>query len=100
MSKRKSFNLDEYLEEATINIRADRAMASSLLIDVIADMKSSVTDRRELGPTAAKYIENLQRSNEQMVKLAALLQKQRDEHFGLTVDDKEQLYDMLKEPEE
>ena len=32
---------------------------------------------REFGLIAAKYLETLQRSNEQLVKLAALLQKQQ-----------------------
>jgi hypothetical protein len=50
-----------------------------------------------LGPIAAKYVENLQRSNEQLVKLAALLQRQRSHDVGLTDDDKEELYDLLNE---
>ena len=60
-------------------------------------MKLSDASRKELGPIAAKYVENLQRSNEQMVKLAALLQKQKLQQFGLTDTDKEQLFDLLNE---
>jgi hypothetical protein len=97
MGKRRNLNLDEYLEETTINIREDRAMAKTLLIDVMADMKGSSSERREMGPIAAKFVENLQRSNEQMVKLAALIQKQRYSQIGLSADDKEQLYDILNE---
>ncbi len=36
-------------------------------------------------------------SNEQMVKLGALLQKQKSQQFGLSSDDKEQLFDLLNE---
>jgi len=72
-------------------------MAKSLLMDALADMKQSDSARRELGSIAAKYVENLQRSNEQMVKLAALVQRQTISHGGLTLDDKEQLYDLLNE---
>ena len=97
MAKRSDLNLEQYVEETTKNIREDRAMAKTLLIDVMADMAGSSTDRREMGPLAAKFVENLQRSNEQMVKLAAILQRQKTSHIGLTEDDKEELFDLLRE---
>jgi len=97
MGKRRNLSLDDYIEETTTNIREDRALAKSLLMDAIADMKLSDSARREMGSIAAKYVENLQRSNEQMVKIAALLQKQSSREFGLTADDKEQLFDLLNE---
>jgi hypothetical protein len=97
MAKRRDLSLEEYLEETTKNIREDRAMAKSLLIDVMTDMAASATDRREMGPIAAKFVENLQRSNEQMVKLASILQRQKVTNVGLTEDDKEQLFDLLNE---
>ena len=97
MAKRRDLSLDEYLEETTKNIREDRAMAKTLLMDVMADMAASATDRREMGPIAAKFVENLQRSYEQMVKLASILQRQKTSSVGLTSDDKEQLFDLLNE---
>ena len=97
MAKRRNLSLDEYVEETTKNIREDRAMAKTLLIDVMADMAGSSTDRREMGPIAAKFVENLQRSNEQMVKLASILQRQKTQQHGLSEDDKEQLFDLLNE---
>jgi hypothetical protein len=97
MAKRRDLSLEEYLEETTKNIREDRAMAKSLLIDVMTDMAASATDRREMGPIAAKFVENLQRSNEQMVKLASILQRQKVTNVGLSEDDKEQLFDLLNE---
>jgi len=95
MGKRR--NLDQYIEEATRNIREDRALAKTLLIDAMKDMKLSDSSRRELGSIAAKYVENLQRSNEQMVKLGALLQRQQGVASGLSEEDKQDLYDMLNE---
>ena len=95
MGKRR--NLEEYIDEATRNIKEDRALAKSLLLDAMTDMKASDVARRELGSIAAKYVENLQRSNEQMVKLSALLQKQQGSVAGLSEEDKEDLYDMLNE---
>jgi hypothetical protein len=93
MGKRR--NLEEYIQEATRNVREDRALAKSLLVDTMNDMKMSDNARKEMGPIAAKYIENLQRSNEQMVKLSVLLQKQQNGSVGLSEEDKEDLYDML-----
>jgi len=95
MGKRRNLNLDDYIDEATTNIREDRAMAKSLLMDAIRDMKLSDSARKELGPIAAKYVENLQRSNEQLVRVSGLLQKQKAQHVGLTDDDREQLFDLL-----
>ena len=98
MGKRR--NLEEYIQEATRNVREDRALAKSLLIDAMNDMKMSDAARKELGSIAAKYVENLQRSNEQMVKISALLQKQQGAAVGLSEEDKEDLYDMLNKEEE
>ena len=98
MGKRR--NLEEYIQEATRNVREDRALAKSLLVDAMSDMKMSDAARKELGAIAAKYVENLQRSNEQMVKLSALLQKQQGGSVGLSEEDKEDLYDMLNENNE
>ena len=100
MGKRRNLSLDDYIDETTTNIREDRAMAKSLLVDVVHDMKVSDSSRKDLGPIAAKYVENLQRSNEQMVKLASLLQKQKLQQFELSSHDKEGLLDLLKENEE
>ncbi len=97
MAKRRNLNLEDYVEETTTNIREDRAMAKTLLVEVMADMAASATDRREMGPIAAKFVENLQRSNEQMVKLASILQRQKSQQLGLSDDDKEQLFDLLNE---
>tara|TARA_R100000008_G_scaffold85890_1_gene77027 strand:- start:1283 stop:1591 length:309 start_codon:yes stop_codon:yes gene_type:complete len=100
MGKRRDLTLEEYVEETTTNIREDRAMAKTLLMDVMADMSASAHDRREFGPLAAKFVENLQRSNEQMVKLAAILQRQKTSSVGLTAGDKEELFDLLNEGKE
>ena len=98
MGKRR--NLEKNIDEATQNIREDRALAKTLLIDAMKDMKLSDASRKELGSIAAKYVENLQRSNEQMVKLGALIQKQQGVSVGLSEEDKEDLYDMLNEEEQ
>ena len=90
MGKQRDLSLEHYIEETTTNIKEDRAMAKSLLMDVMADMKASPADRREMGSIAAKYVENLQRSNEQLVKLATIMYKKEStkNSFALSDDDK------------
>ena len=47
-------------------------------------------DRKESdGTIAAKYVETLQRSNEQLVKLINLIQKGQKEEYVTTLDGKE-----------
>jgi len=87
-------NTKKILEEAIDNIREDRKKALSLLQD-IADFIGQSQDRhREVGQTAAKYLETLQRSNEQLVKITALMQKASDDEYSeLDKEDTESLYD-------
>ncbi len=93
-------NLDSYIEEAIDNIRNDRAIASSLLIDLTQHLKKDDNRHQHTGQVAAKYLEVLQRSNEQLVKVTALLSKRQKGEQGLTSEDKEQLYDFIKEAQD
>tara|TARA_R100000152_G_C6650543_1_gene92287 strand:+ start:324 stop:623 length:300 start_codon:yes stop_codon:yes gene_type:complete len=93
-------NLDSYIEEAIDNIRNDRAIASSLLIDLTQHLKKDDNRHQHTGQVAAKYLEVLQRSNEQLVKVTALLNKREKGDQGLTSEDKEQLYDFIKEAQD
>ena len=68
---------DKLIKEAIDNIRKDRAMASTLLIEVMSLLKSDENKHQYSGPVAAKYLETLQRSNEQLVKLVTLLEKKK-----------------------
>ncbi len=92
-----SKKVEEYLEEAVLNIREDRKKALSLLAD-IADFIGQSQDRhKEVGQTAAKYLETLQRSNEQLVKIAALHEKSSKSEYGdLDDEETESLYDELE----
>lgn len=93
-----SKKITDYMEEAVNNIREDRDRALSLLKD-IADFIGQNQDRhKDVGVTAAKYLETLQRSNEQLVKITALMQKSKDDEYGeLDKDDTDSLYDELEE---
>ena len=67
--------LDEYITEAIDNIRTDRETTKELLNDAINYMSSKHDAHETVGNIAAKYVETLQRSNEQLVKVMSLLQK-------------------------
>lgn len=88
--------LEKYITEAIDNVRKDRDITRRLLDDVMVYLSKSEERHREVGLTAAKYVETLQRSNEQLVKVAALIQKKDSKQTGLTDDDKEEIFDLLK----
>ena len=96
MGKGKHLDSDEYISEAIDNIRKDRAMASTLLIEVMSLLKSDENKHQYSGPVAAKYLETLQRSNEQLVKVVSLLNK-KESTEGLTDADMDNIYKMISE---
>ena len=55
---------------------------------------------KEVGLIAAKYLETLQRSNEQLVKLAALIQKNQRGEDGITEEDRQELFDLINQTNE
>ena len=97
MGKRKHINSQDFVEEAIENIKNDRALATDLLVHLTGYMKASEERHQSCGVVAAKYLETLQRSNEQLVKIAALLQKKQSKSEGFTEKDKDELFDMIKE---
>ena len=88
---------DIEIEEVIKNIRDDRDITRRLLDDVMVYLSKSEERHKEVGLTAAKYVETLQRSNEQLVKISALLQKDESKKIGLTEDDKKGIFDLLQE---
>jgi hypothetical protein len=59
-------------------------------------LSKSEERHREVGITAAKYVETLQRSNEQLVKISSLLKRAEKTQTGLTSDDKRDIFDLLQ----
>ena len=90
-------NTDEMLNVAIKNIDSDRALATKLLTDLMKYLGSDESRHQYSGQVAAKYLETLQRSNEQLVKIAALKQKKQASEGNLTDFDKTKLYDLMKE---
>tara|TARA_B100000287_G_scaffold345864_1_gene333314 strand:- start:264 stop:563 length:300 start_codon:yes stop_codon:yes gene_type:complete len=92
---KKSHNLDGFIEEAKENIANDRAIALKLLTDMMQGMQA-MHDHKEMGLIASKYLETLQRSNEQLVKLSSLIQKNSIKSAGLSELDKNEIYDLIQ----
>lgn len=88
--------LNKYIAEAIDNIRKDRDITRRLLDDVMIYLSNSDERHREVGMTAAKYVETLQRSNEQLVKVASLVQKEEKKETGLSADEKRDIFDILQ----
>jgi len=87
-----------HLEEAITNIHDDRKVAAELLRDVSEYIGKNKERHKDVGQVAAKYLETLQRSNEQLVKLTGMLQKARMEEFSdLDANDREDLFRSLEE---
>ncbi len=94
-NKIKNKNTDDYIKEALDNIRHDRAVTKGLLTDLLIYLNKSQDNHREVGTIAAKYVETLQRSNEQLVKLTGMLRKKDKTSESLSDEDKNELFDLI-----
>ena len=89
-------NLKDYIDQVTTNVNEDRAAIKSLLMSLMKYMSISEDRHKEVGLIAAKYLETLQRSNEQLVKVAGLIQKQEGPAVGISDEDKDELFDLIQ----
>tara|TARA_R110000824_G_scaffold170505_1_gene347895 strand:- start:11319 stop:11609 length:291 start_codon:yes stop_codon:yes gene_type:complete len=67
--------VDKHIEEILKNINDDREITRELLDDAIKYLAKDESRHRDIGLVMAKYVETLQRSNEQLVKVATLISK-------------------------
>ena len=93
MSKK---DLDTLIDEALGNIRNDRKVAREFLNEVANQIANDPDQNKYLSPVAATHVETLQRSNEQLVKIIALTQKNQVQTSMLTDEDKDSLFDMIQ----
>ena len=89
-------NINEYINQAINNITDDRAATKTLLMSLMEHMKTGQDRHREFGIIAAKYLETLQRSNEQLVKIASLVQKKEQKNEEITDKEKDDLFEIIK----
>lgn len=95
-----SKDLEEFIDKSAKNINEDRAAIKALLTNLMKYLMVSEDRHKEVGMVAAKYVETLQRSNEQLVKLAAILQKQSKSNEGITDLEKDELFDLIQGSED
>ena len=88
--------VNHYLEKAIKNIEDDRDVTRRLLDDIMVYLSKDEERHKSVGLTAAKYVETLQRSNEQLVKISALIQKKQSRGNSLNDIDKEEIFDLIQ----
>lgn len=95
-SKSKESDL---LEEAIKNIRDDRDLTYEIIGELRGELASNRVSHKEVGFTVAKYLETLQRSNEQMVKIVAIIKRQRGakDSEDLSEEEADELFTLIKE---
>ena len=73
--------------------------SESLLTELKNELAAGETTHARSGVVAAKYVETLQRSNEQIVKLIMMLQKDKEKEVdvSLSSDEKENIFELIKE---
>lgn len=87
---------NDFIDKAKENISKDRNLTQILLNDLMILMKQSGENTKDCGLIAAKYVETLQRSNEQLVKLATLKQKQKENVTELSEDDMNNIFNVIQ----
>ena len=87
-------DLESLYDEALENVRNDRKLAREFLNEVANEIAKDSTQNKYLSPVAAKHVETLQRSNEQLVKVSALLQKREQQSEDFSID-REEIFDMI-----
>ena len=93
-----SKKLDNYIEEALDNIRNDRKITRELLDDAVKWLSKDEARHKDVGIIMSKYVETLQRSNEQLVKIASMVSK-NSVNEGLSAKDMADIYSALSSEE-
>ena len=89
----------KHIEKAIKNIEDDREITRELLDDAIKWLAVDEARHQTIGMTLAKYVETLQRSNEQLVKLCNLMAKE-EKSDELTDKDFAQIFDQIQKSED
>ena len=89
-------DLDSLINEALGNIRNDRKSAREFLNEIANCIAASPDQNKYLSPVAAKHIETLQRSNEQLVKIISIQKKENQSSFELSEEDKDSIFNLIQ----
>ena len=93
----KNNNLETLMNEALDNIRSDLKVAREFLNEIANQIATDAEQNKYLSPVAAKHIETLQRSNEQLVKLIGIRTKSTPTNVELSENDKNHIFDIIQE---
>lgn len=88
--------IDTLISEALDNIRNDRKVAKEFLNEIANQIANNAEENKYLSPVAAKHIETMQRSNEQLVKIINLKQKGSTGTVELNQKEKDELFDLIQ----
>lgn len=69
------------------NAIIDRMNAYMLFTDIYTTMQGGTNDHVQLGGTMSKYIERMNKSNDQLIKLAELIAKEEEKSANINADD-------------
>ena len=89
-------DLNSLIDEALGNIRDDRKSAREFLNEIANCIAQQPDQNKYLSPVAAKHIETLQRSNEQLVKIISIQRKDTTQSLELTEEDKDSLFNQTQ----
>lgn len=89
-------DLESLIDEALDNIRDDRRIAREFLNEIANQIVADGDQNKYLSPVAAKHIETMQRSNEQLVKLIGIKHKGKPQEVELSEADKDNLFDLIQ----
>lgn len=97
-------SLEEYIHQTNEYIDSDRIHAYELLESILSQLRNGTRGdwdvHSELGAAAAKYLEAIQRSTEQKVKLAAIIhrrEQEKKEANKITDADREDLFKQIED---
>jgi len=94
ISNKKYEEIEKVIEYAT----SDRNLVGAMVLELMVKLKSTGESHRDVGPVLSKYIDNMQRSNEQILKAASIILKEDrfDDDEDFSADD---MFDEIKENE-
>ncbi|MEK6881351.1 MAG: hypothetical protein AABY22_17140 [Nanoarchaeota archaeon] len=98
----KNLKLEELLDQVYDNALEDRERAIGLYDDLHEELGGQLTNHAAAGMIISKYIERLNKSNDQLIKLAEMIQFEKLENLKRTSkivsdEEKENLFNMIKD---
>ena len=76
------------------NANLDRQNAHVLFVEAYTQMRTGIAEHAAIGSTLSKYLERMNKSNEQLLKLAEIIARAEMENSKIDPDD---LFNQIKE---